>query len=64
MPYEEEMNWKIPCFPIFLKISTVPPVHIEASISESNDFRDDIKQKMKQSIESKNPADCIWDRQS
>jgi hypothetical protein len=47
MPYEEEMNWKIPCFPIFLKISTVPPVHIEASISESNDFRDDIKQKMK-----------------
>jgi len=47
MPYEEEVNRKIPCFPILFKVSTVPPVHIEASISESNDFRDDIKQEMK-----------------
>lgn len=44
MPDEKEVNREIPSFPIFLKISTVPPIHIEASISESNDFGNNIKQ--------------------
>jgi hypothetical protein len=43
MSYEKEVNREIPCFPIFFKVSTIPPIHIKTSIAEFDNFRNNIE---------------------
>ena len=42
MSNEEKVDRKIPRFPIFFKITTVPPIAIEISISELYYLRYDV----------------------
>jgi hypothetical protein len=34
MSDKEEMNWQIPCLPVFLEVLAVPPVIVKLSISK------------------------------
>jgi hypothetical protein len=38
MSDKPKVNWQIPCLPIFFQVSTIPPIHIKASITELNDL--------------------------
>jgi hypothetical protein len=55
------MDGQIPCFPILLKVPTIPPIHIEVPVSELYYFRDDVEQEMEKCIESHNPPNGIGD---
>lgn len=62
MPYEEEMNRQVPSFPIFFQISAVPPVHVEISVSELDDLRDDVEHEVEEGVEAHDPANSVGDR--
>jgi hypothetical protein len=64
VPDEEEMHRQIPSFPVLLHIPTVPPILIEISISKPNDFGHDVEEEMEEHIETHDPSDCVWNRQS
>lgn len=52
MSNEEEMNWQIPGFPVFFKITAVPPISIEISVSESNQLRYYVEKHMEKDIKT------------
>lgn len=55
MPDKPKVDWQIPCFPILLNASTIPPVPIEVTISKIGQFRNNVEPHMKNGIESSNP---------
>lgn len=64
MPQTPEMDGKVPCFPVLLYTSAVPPVSIEITVSEVEYFTNDVESKMEDQVETCNPGHCVWDGQS
>lgn len=52
VPDEPKMNREVPCLPIFLKVTTIPPIHIEASIAELNNLRYNVQEEVKEVVKS------------
>ena len=62
MSDEEKVDWEVPCFPVLLKVSAIPPIFIEISISKPDQFRHDVQKKMEEGIKTENPSHSIGNR--
>jgi hypothetical protein len=60
MSDKPKMNREIPSFPILLKRSTVPPIHIKLSITKFQQLCNYIEENMKHTIKSSYPHNSIW----
>jgi hypothetical protein len=60
MSSQEIVNWLVPKSPIFIEVSTVPPVLIEISVCEFQKFGKDIEEIMENSEKEHNPKSSTW----
>lgn len=55
------MNWHIPSSPENINVVRVPPVAVEVSVSELQNFTEQIEEGVERQVESAQPDEVIWD---